>query len=246
VDTYRELRQGLPEFSCDVAQCLSPALRNFQGVRVISGPTVLSRRSMSGTGEIAEIEFTIACADPALYTPVEIQGFAQFDAGEPWVDPDPVVVVVDPFDPAPPPAPAPPPSQISLPAQWKRSTYTFTPKRRTDLEQFIPAITVAAEEDMGLVRVGVWRDDEHIGGFVLPFVPAEGIVKLNAIAKHTITEHAGKGKKRNGFAKSFHGGPFVKWPEMTPGQQYTITIDQEVDKAVSFAMELAGAEKGCA
>ena len=87
VQIYRELRDGLPQFGCDVADCLVPTLRNFQGVRITSGPTVLSRRSMSGGGEIAEIEFTIACADPVLYTPIGAYQSEMLEPGDPYVDP---------------------------------------------------------------------------------------------------------------------------------------------------------------
>jgi hypothetical protein len=245
VDNYRELRDGLPQFGCDVADCLVPTLRNFQGVRVTSGPTVLSRRSMSGGGEIAEIEFTIACADPVIYTPIEVYRSEMLEPGDPFIDPTPLPGPSNPFK-APALPVSPNPARLPLPAEWRRTVLTFTPERRTDLTGMAPSISLAATADMGVVRVGVWRDSDLLGGFMLPFVPANGLVNVNAVTHQTITEYDGEVLPRNGFARNYRGQASVKWPELVPDVEYTITIDQDASMAVPFAFELAGAEKGCA
>lgn len=248
---YRELSRGLPEFSCDLQQCLVPYLRNFQRVRVIEGPTVLSRKKLS-TGEVAEIEFTIVCGDPHEYAPVVVVAPLQdvpAPAPAPYADPPP---------PAPPapnpffeaveiqPRPVFNPRTLPLPPQWERSTIPFSPVRRTTLAQIVPSVLLAAETRSGPVRVGLWNaDNELVGGFTVPFVPAEGVVKVDSILHEVLTEFQGEARVFNGFALDYEGGRTAKFADL-PAGSYMITVDQTAGEAVPLQIEVLAAEKGCA
>jgi len=243
---YRQLSVGLPEFGCDLNGCLVPYLRNFQSVRVIEGPIVLSRQSLN-QGEIAEIEFTIACADPHEYTPQMVVVQETLAATQTIQDELPVNIN-NPFNPPRVIPRGPQPGGVSVPNDWERAEFPIPasgyPKR---LQTTVPAITIVPEADMGVTRVGVWDDqDELIGGYVVPFIPAGGLVDVDAKARETITEYGGDTLVRNGFARSFKGTGSVQWPDMVTGEAYRVTVDQAVGAAVPFDVEVRAAEKGCA
>ena len=63
VGTYRELSTWLPPWSCCHELNVVTRMRQFEDARVTEGPTVLQRLRVS-TGAAAEVEFTIAAADP--------------------------------------------------------------------------------------------------------------------------------------------------------------------------------------
>jgi hypothetical protein len=63
VGVYREMQDWLPPWNCCTELNVIPRMKQFADARVIEGPTVLSRPTMT-SGALAEIEFTIAAADP--------------------------------------------------------------------------------------------------------------------------------------------------------------------------------------
>lgn len=247
VFVYRQLTVGLPEFGCDLQQCLVPYLRNFRNVRVTEGPIVLSRQSLSTQGEIAEIEFTIACGDPHEYTPTTM---LLAESGTPNVavaDAIPPAPIDNPFRPTPDPQ-GPQVGGVSMPTEWMRAQFDIPgsgyPRR---LPTTVPNITIAPTgTDMGVTRVGVWKGDDLVGGYAVPFVPDGGLVDVAAIARQTITEYEGEVTTINGFARNYEGRGMVTWPEIPTGDDWYITVDQQADEAVSFDIEVMAAEKGCA
>lgn len=243
---YRQIPVGLPQFSCDVQGCLVPYIRNFQQVRVIEGPIVLNRQSMHGQGEIAEIEFTIACGDPHEYTPTEIVVTEELTPSVAVVDSLPVVNS-NPFNPPSNTPRGPQVGGVSMPTEWLRAEFELPgsgyPKR---LQTTVPAITIAPGENMGVTRVGVWDGDDLIGGYSVPFIPSGGLVDVDAVKQQTITEYDGELLVKNGFARSYTGQGSVTWPELVTGKDYLITVDQAANDAVTFDVEVQAAEKGCA
>jgi hypothetical protein len=65
---YYTLKSGPPPWSCCAEACVVPYVRQFKNVRVTEGPTILQHPVMHSKGAMAEIEFTIVCADPIQYS----------------------------------------------------------------------------------------------------------------------------------------------------------------------------------
>ena len=247
VDIYRELRTGLPQFACDLNDCLVPYLRNFHTVRVTEGPIILNRQTMSGSGEIAEIEFTIVCGDPHEYTPENVViGAEPLPAWTGWVDPPVPAPANNPFLP-PTTFARGPGNGMDMPTEWERSTVVVAPPRRTSLSGMVPSILLYAEAAAAsIVRVGVWDDDVLVGGFAVPFVPEGGIVKVDSVMRQVVTEYAGEIVTYNGFARNFEGRAVTTFEDLQAGKQYTLTFDQPKGEAVPLIIEVMAAEKGCA
>jgi len=249
IGTYSQVLDGLPQFACDVSECLVPYLRQFQSVRVTEGPIILNRQTMPSGGEIAEVEFTVACGDPHEYTvEVAVAGVQPIGPTVQVSDPPPDVPVVNPF--FPPSAssiPRGPSTGLVLPTVWERSTIPFVPERRTSLSETVPGIMLAAvDTQVGPVRVGVWKGGELVSGYVLPFIPATGLVKVDSKARRITTEYDGESRTLNGFARRWDGDGFAPWAELETGEAYTVTVDQPVGESVELLVELLAAEKGCA
>jgi len=244
VEIYQDLTNGLPEFACDLNDCLVPYIRNFQHARVVEGPTILNRQSLT-VGEICEVEFTIACGDPTEYAPTNVVLEAQpLPPGVEWNDPAPPVVNPNPFFPPTPQRTGTAPG-LELPTSWMRSTVPFTPDRVTSLGGIVPAITLVAEEQpASLVRVGVWGYEGLLGGYVLPFIPETGMVMVDAIRREVVTEYDGELRVYNGFARDFRGLAVQTLGDLDPDQEYLITIDQPLDAYVPLVVEVRAAEKG--
>lgn len=245
IEIYRDLTNGLPEFACDLNNCLVPYIRNFQQARVIEGPTILSRQSLT-VGEIAEIEFTIACGDPHEYTPANVVFAADvLPPGEAWNDVTPPAPVLNPFFP---PEPARSPGTgIPMPTEWMRTEVPFEPARTTSLSTVVPSVLIQAEsEGSGVVRVGVWDEDELVGGFAVPFVPGGGLVKVDAIRREVLTEYDGQVRTYNGFARNFQGRAVQNIGDLQAGKAYKLTFDQPADAVVPLVVEVLAAGKGCA
>lgn len=100
VQIYRDLREGPPPWTCCIEECLAPYMRQFHNARVVSGPTILRRPSMS-CGAMAEIEFTIVAADPFPHS-MPFGAVREFIGGDPgdelFTDADPLPVPADPFE----------------------------------------------------------------------------------------------------------------------------------------------------
>ncbi len=249
IDQYRDFTDGLPQFACNLQECLVPYLRQFQTVRVIEGPLVLNHQTMSDGSVICEVEFTIACADPHPYSPeVEVLSVQTLPAVVQHQDALEPEVKTNPFmGRSRPQVPRGPSLGLDLPGKWHRSTIGFTPDHQTTLPNMVPSIMLAAPaENAGLVRVGVWKDGELVNGYVLPFVPATGLVKVNSKTRQIYTEYEGQGRTMNGFARMFNGDGIASWADMDIGEEYTVTVDQEEGQAVELLIEVAVAGKGCA
>lgn len=266
---YRDLRRGLPEFSCSVGSCVDPYVRNYRNVRVTDGPTILSRRVMSRMGEIAEIEFTIVAADPAEYSPyvsllaLEIVPVLTVDDDEPAalmmksltgaadepaaavLRPKRVEPVEDVFARGHAPRAERRTRLVETPTRWARHEFSVDPVRTTKMTKFVPRVTLTAiDGTAGAVRVGLWRDGELLDGFTVPFIPEGGSVQIDGRAHQTVTEHDGYVQTRSGFAVGFDGGVRT-WPELSFSEAgLRVSVDQEVGKEIALVAEVAMSEKG--
>lgn len=275
VTVYRDLRRGLPEFSCSIGDCLDPYVRNFRNVRVIDGPTILSRRVMSTVGEIAELEFTIVAADPAEYSPfvdlmelmIEPMMMVEDEPlGEPVMaggvefpaaadrkrQPQVLRPAVrreqpDPFARGRTPRLERRRKVMDVPSQWVRHEFSVDPVRRTKMTTFVPRVTLAATDgDVGTVRVGLWRDGELVDGFTVPFIPAGGTVQIDGRSRTTFTEHEGLTRARSGFAAGFDGGVH-QWKDHAFSESgFRVSVDQEAGKAAGLVAQVSMSEKGSA
>jgi hypothetical protein len=250
---YYELRVGLPEFACDLRGCLLPYIRNFQSVRVVEGPTVLRRQSLSN-GEIAEVEFTVACGDPHEYSPtITVHAYQGLPAPVSFVDDLP-------------PAPAPPapdpfatgvsaplsrrsiPDDFEMPTEWLRSTINVTIPPKAAHPTVVPSILVSSDQgESGPVRVGI-RDKtgKLVAGFTLPFVPRDGVVLVDTMKRDVLAEAPGRMlSSARSFLRSYEGTRLAEFPEMAPGS-YVVEFDQAANKAAPLSVEFRAATKGCA
>lgn len=257
---YQELLTGVPLFACDLGECLLPYLRNFEQVRVVSGPEVLQIRTTSKQGAFAELEFTIMAADPREYATeflLEWEGGdmmaaskaavkREMDALEDVVDGEMFASARDnPFRrDKPGRARRPHPVKDDMPKNWKRRTVHVNPDRQTSLTRSVYTLTVVPTggDDMGTTRVGVWSEGKRVGGFMIPFVPAGGEVRVDSRRRRVVTSFEGEEIVDRSFARGFGGASNVEWPELPSGQSFEVTVDQEKGKAVPFAVEVRGSE----
>jgi hypothetical protein len=66
-ETYGRVQVGPPRYPCTADECILKYVRMFRNARVIEGPIVLNKQSMSDGSAIAEIEFSVVAADPTHY-----------------------------------------------------------------------------------------------------------------------------------------------------------------------------------
>jgi len=93
------------------------------------------------------------------------------------------------------------------------------------------------------VRIGVWDEAELIGGYALPFVPADSVVEIDGMAREVRTEFDGQVNTHNGFAGGYSGGP-VSWLSMKNGKPYTVTVDTETEAGGDLMVDLLTNEMG--
>lgn len=247
--SYQQIIDGLPEFACNITECGVPYIRQFLNVRITEGPVILNRQSMPSGGEIAEIEFTISCGDPAEYTPVVTVTAARSigstvavtDEAEATGKANPFVRSTSSQ------IPRGPSNSLALPKTWTRAVIPYEPERVSALSGLKPNILIAAEEGQeGPVRVGVWEGEHFIDGFVLPFMPPKSTVMYDGRRREFVTEHEGRVMANNGFARSFTGGGRREFATLSPGKKYRVTVDQVEGKEVDLVVELQASEVGCA
>lgn len=246
---YRDLTTGLPQYSCDSFECIEPHLRQFTKVRIIEGPTILSRRTMSSVGEIAEIEFTIVAADPHEYTPETLVMTGAVTPTAVYVDPPAAPPVVDPFEPTPPIViPRGPVTTIPFPAQWARTTIPFDLPPTNNMGSIVPRLTLQASQQVGPLRVGLWVGDELLGGYTVPYIPANASIDVDGVHRAVTSSLLGGPKvNRSGFLTGYAGRGPIDWDELPRDAEYRLTIDQpESNPTGALNISLYAATRACA
>jgi hypothetical protein len=232
---------------CDDPTCQQSCVvgyqREFRRARILSGPTVLQRRTMPSHGAMALVEFQIIVQDPHPYRP---SAPFVFDTGiaAPLQD-----ARVSPAPPVPDPFAVTPIGEVS---PWMDAFVPPTPRTdwlRTEHDAPLPAgmtepmvapeIVVAAPlgqaED---VRVGLWVGQAEVAEFTIPFVPKDASVRVDFGSRRVFTEYMGVERANLGFIVGPGGGPVV-WPSSLPAADYRITVDRAPDSpgvTVSVAM----------
>ena len=251
VDIYRELRIGPNSWSCCVDSCVVPYLRQYHNAAITVGPTVLHHPAMNSCGAMVELEMTIVAATPDEVTLPGRRAALIIEAAD-------TVPVDDPAPPPPPPddpfptfhSPAvvlatrtlPPPG--TLPAQWQRAEVTMAPDPGGSvLTGLLPSIRLTTfDQAAETIRVGLWLDDMRVGGFVVPFLPANAALDINGVTRQVTAYFNGTSRVVNSFVKAYDGDLF-DWPDL-PIALYRVTVDQEPDKVVRLEVEVRASFHG--
>ena len=244
---YLRLKFGEPEWSCCVAECVAPYLRQYHNVRVTEGPIVLSHPAMYSCGAMMEFEVTVVTADPTEYAMPGAQVSLLIGRGEPFDEGMGLMSLTADDDPFAIPgvteartATAVATRTLEAPAQrtsWLRTTAAAEPHPYgTMLSGRAVMIVLRSFADSGEVRLGLWRGGELLGGFWLPFVPAGSMVTIDGMARRTLAELNGTQRPLNGFVRGYDGGP-LRWPTLGQGD-FTVTVDQEPERATRIAVEV--------
>lgn len=241
---------------CDDPTCQQSCVvgyqREFRRCRILTGPTVLARRTMPSGGAMAQVEFQIIAQDPHYYRPATP---FQFDAltGTPVND--------MPLPPAP-PAPGAPVSAdpFDLSPKDSLSLWMDVPPVRTPRTDWLrvehdaplpddfrdpmvaPEIVLSAMHgDVEEVRVGLWIGTEEVAEFIAPFVPNLGSVRVDYGSRRVFTEYNGVERSNLAFITGHNGGP-VAWPRALPAADYRITVDRApTAPAVHVEVTMTGA-----
>jgi hypothetical protein len=175
--------------SVDPEECLTPYIRNLRRVLFNTGPTVTSKRTLSGgQGTVWTVQFTATVGNPwelSAEVPV-IQGFLDPEVAIPWVggvEPEGAVIdldgyvhpdadcaeavyrpIYDPLFPAVVPPPGPPNIPLgnySPPLSWRRRQFTI-PRQYVPLwGEVVPVIKVHARTaDTRNLRVRFYADPD--------------------------------------------------------------------------------------
>lgn len=226
-----------------VGQCVDPKQRFFYDSRIVSGPTVLSRRDMS-IGAMAEVEFTIVSGDPFPYAPVQTLEVFSTDNRTDYSEPAPAPAAgTDPFG-----LPVKPSTRtLLLPrrAAWQRAEHVVVlPGRSYVSPQLV--VTNPNDEAVDDVRLTVRRDGEDRFGFRIPFLPAMSRVRLDFGRKQVFTQAGLDGPERlnPAFAYGPDGG-LLRWPQRVPSGEYTVVVDT-VPWAGTLSVEVRSAMMGLA
>jgi hypothetical protein len=215
--------------------CVVGYQRQFRRCRVLSGPTVLARRTMPGGGAMAEVELQIIAQDPHYYRPVApfhfdaVTGTPLTDAAPPPPPPAPGGVVGDPFD-------LTPPEPVSL---WMDVLPVREPRHdwvRVEHDALLPVgfrdplvapeiVVSAAHGSVEEVRIGLWTGGVEVAEFIAPFVPDGGSVRVDYGSRRVFTEYGGVERINLAFVTGHNGGPIV-WPAALPAADYRITVDR--------------------
>ena len=245
ITNYAELTVGLPAFACDLRECILPNLRQFRRVRVIEGPTVVSRTEMHGGAEIAEIEFVIVAADPAHYTPLIGQQFAVEFIADGEVEDVTVPESGNPFAPLGVARRSTSP-QVSSPATvWKRQMIEFWPDRVTSMSGMRADITLTAiDAATENIRVGVWdhTGKQLLGGWQIPLLPLGGSIRIDGPGRRVTTEWGGEVRANTGNVVDWSGLGAVRYPQLAAGTRYLVSVDVPKDKDADFTVELSATE----
>lgn len=233
--------------------CIRPYLRHYNNVAITSGPTVINHPAMHSRGAMAEFEMILVAADPVKYSaPAAARITIMATGAVPHDDPLATVPLPDPFD-----VPGTTMAKIAATVQLGRTKVVFDPLPNSwfrdtavwgedpdgsTLSSIRPLISVetgaAAAEH---VRLGVWDGPEFMGGWEIPFIPANTTIVIDGHRRSVVAIRAGGTRELTGFVKDYVGGP-VKWPDF-PEALYTITVDQEVGHAVPLTV-VAGSVSG--
>lgn len=262
VTTMGQLESGLPNFSCNLAACALPHIRQFKGARVTEGPKVVSRQEMTKGAVIATLEMVIVAADPTHYTPTGVLAFGSYvpadrlDMAGRTMSFASSAPEVNPFSSGPQSAVqraaairrTAAPAKPSLDDwQWDEQVIDFAPPRITSMAGLRADIVLeAVDAGASHVRVGIWNEDqtEQLGGWYVPELPARGAVRIDGPGQRSLTVWNGEMSFSKGDVLDYNGGPVVRYPTLRAGGKYKVVIGVKRGEKSDLAYQLGSAEVG--
>lgn len=255
-DFYDDLQGGPPGWTCCIENCVAPYIRHYNNVAVTTGATVLRHPVMYSDGALVEFEITIVAADPKKYGQGLSRGVLDaLGAG----------TLVEPLSSPPPPVPDPfdipgrtsmrhiagvltRPSPLKLdpmiPSSWTRHNIVWVPNAEgSTLAMVQPVFELTTfAQPAGFVRIGLWDGAVRVGGYLLPFIPANSHVIIDVHRHTAVAESAGVERSLINFARDWDDGP-LRWPEFSDSL-YRVTIDQEAGHEVRILLRTASVAVG--
>jgi hypothetical protein len=226
--------------------CVIPYQRQLGKCRILSGPTVLTRRMMPSGGAMAEVEFQIIAQDPRFYT-----------HPQPFVSTTGTAVpVTDMLLPAPPPPGTPTDPWVPAPrsqgwepepvrTEWIRSEQDAPLPDVFSGEFLAPEVIVGAPHgDVGEVRVTLWDGPIERAAFIIPGIPANASVRVSLLERRVFTEWGGVERSNSAYIAGPNGGPFF-WPDAIPATDLLLTVDRPpMDPPVIVSVSMVGTDAG--
>lgn len=241
VERYGDLKAGPATWACCADACITPYMRQFYNVRVTEGPTMLSHPRLNSQGAVAEIEFTIVAADPAVHAMPERGARAWVTGGLPVAEVAAARAFVNPYRDRPRRA-ATLPAHVPLTPSWVRETVPIKRMTAQVLTGIEPRVRIRASERSGPIRLGLWAGPHRVGGYTIPFVAERSSVVVNGAQAYYATP--GGYEPLSAFVRDWDG----KWPTALelPHGDYHLTVDQAADQAVRLLVDVTVAPVGSA
>lgn len=121
-------------------------------------------------------------------------------------------------------------------AQWRRARLVVsTATREVLMTGMQPSVTLRSNADTGKLRIGLWMAGERVAGWLVPYLPAD--IALTIRRGKAIALVNGAPRDLPAHLRDWDG---VRWPEagQLPIGSFTVTLDQEPDKAVPVLVDV--------
>ena len=246
IENYYELSVGLPAYACDLRECIVPNLRHFRNVRVIEGPSVVSRNDMSGGTQMAEIEFVVVAADPRHYVPIETYTETHFSPDEAIEDAPDDEAQANPFalKSSRPRASATVPLPV-VSTEWDRQMIEFWPPNHTNLGGVrLDVYLTGVDADSKDIRIGVWDHAgvDRFGGWHVPALPAGASIHIDGAAMEASTEWGDQVRRNTGNVLDWSGRSSLSYPALQSGIRYLVSVDVPRGSEADFTVTLSAVE----
>jgi hypothetical protein len=119
--------------------------------------------------------------------------------------------------------------------RWLRDERIIDTDRVVIFDEVIPRIRLLAHDGAGRLRIGLWKGQSLVAGWIVPRLPAGAFLDIEG---NVVTGHVnGEARRLHNYVQSYDGGR----PEslVIPRGTYRLTLDQDPTLAVDVMVEVS-------